>query len=333
MDRALEAGRQASALFPDNLLYANNLALYALYASDFERAERGARAALEINPTYGKALVALGLSLLAQGKVEEAKSTYQRLATDAPSARETSWAAIGLADVALYTGDVSRAVEILLPSIAGDLANERSGAAARKQVMLARAYFLQGRQGEATDSGRSAAAASARTSVLVSAALLHVEAGRLEDARAIVEGLARRIHAEPRAYARVIDGEILMKTGDYSSAIRNLREAEELADTWLGRYGLGRAYLGAEAYAEAHAELEKCVRRSGEAAAIFLDDIPSYHTFPDVYYYLGRAQEGLGSAGASRSYESYVAIRGESAEDPLIPDARLRLDRARGDAQ
>lgn len=326
MKGALEAGRRASKIYPDNLLYANNLALYALYAGNFESAERGAQAALEINPAYGKAFVALGLSQLAQGRIIDAQRTYRRLATDAASARETAWAPIGLADVALYSGNAESAVNFLQPRIPEEIAGELSGAAAAKLAMLAQAYLAKGRRLDALDSARRAVALSPRTSVLTSAALLYVEAGAIEDASAIAERLSDGIQAEAHAYAEVIDGEVLLKSEDYSRAIQSFRRAEELADTWLGRYGLGRAYLGAGAFAEAHAELDRCIQRRGEVTAVFLDDIPSYHRFPDVYYYLGVAQEGLSSTGARNSYESYLAIRGESGSDSLVADARLRLD-------
>jgi len=329
MRGALEAGRRASELFPDNLLYANNLALYAMYASDFERAEAGARAALAINPAYGKAFVALALSQLAQGQLSESEETYRSLARDAASERETAWSPIGLADLAMYRGDADAALEILQPQAPGEL----TGTAARRLAMAAEAYEWMGRRDEAVDLARRAAAVSNRTSVLVPIARLYVGMERLDDADKIATELAERLQAEAQAYARVIRGEILMKDGAYRDAVRTFREAEDLADTWLGRFGLGRAYLGAEAFAEALSELERCVDRRGEASAIFLDDLPSYHYFPQVHYYMGRAQEGLGSSGAARSYARYVDIRGTSTADPLLADTKRRLGETESAAQ
>jgi hypothetical protein len=96
-------------------------------------------------------------------------------------------------------------------------------------------------------------------------------------------------------------------------------------DTWLGRYLLGRAYLEAGAFTEADSELEICLKRRGEATAVFLDDVPSYHVFPPVYYWLGRAQEGLGSPKAADSFRRFVEIRANAQDDPLVLDARRRL--------
>jgi hypothetical protein len=60
---------------------------------------------------------------------------------------------------------------------------------------------------------------------------------------------------------------------------------------------------------------------------VFLDDVPSYHYLPPVYYYLGRAQEGLGSTGASGSFRRFLELRNQSESDPLALDARRRLQR------
>ena len=93
----------------------------------------------------------------------------------------------------------------------------------------------------------------------------------------------------------------------------------------MGRYDAALAYLAAGAYAEAHAELEVCLKRRGEATALFLDESPTYHLFPPVYYYLGRAQEGLKSPAAAESFKQFLAIEAKGAGDPMIADARRRL--------
>jgi len=87
---------------------------------------------------------------------------------------------------------------------------------------------------------------------------------------------------------------------------------------------LGRAYLEAGAYAEADSELEICLKRRGEATALFLDESPTYYLFPPVYYYLGRAQEALKSPAASESYKTFLATKKSVDKDPLVVDARHR---------
>ena len=58
---------------------------------------------------------------------------------------------------------------------------------------------------------------------------------------------------------------------------------------------------------------------------MFLDESPSYFMFPPVYYYLGRAQEGLKSRAAKNSYAAFVGIKEKGGQDPLLADARRRL--------
>ena len=101
-------------------------------------------------------------------------------------------------------------------------------------------------------------------------------------------------------------------------------EANALLDTWIGHFDLGRAYLEAGAFTQADSEFDRCIRRRGEALALFLDEEPTFGYFPPVYYYQGRVREGLGSAGFAESYRAYLTIRGQSKEDPLLPDVRRR---------
>jgi hypothetical protein len=56
-----------------------------------------------------------------------------------------------------------------------------------------------------------------------------------------------------------------------------------------------------------------------------MDDVPTYSYLPPVYYYQGRDREGLKSAGFADSYRLYLSIRGQSTEDPLLPDIHRRL--------
>lgn len=117
-----------------------------------------------------------------------------------------------------------------------------------------------------------------------------------------------------------------MARGNTAGAINLFREAQDIVDTWLGHFALGQAYLEAEAYTEAYTEFEKCLKRSGETTSVFLNDRPSYHYLPQVYYYIGRAQEGLGSDAAADSYQTFLKIKEKAdAGAKLVEDARRRL--------
>jgi tetratricopeptide (TPR) repeat protein len=97
---------------------------------------------------------------------------------------------------------------------------------------------------------------------------------------------------EPQAYAKLIEGEILLRKGESRAAVRAFSEANALVDTWIGRFNLGRAYLEAGALTEADSEFDRCIKRRGEALALFLDEWPTYGYFPSVYYYMGRRPRG-----------------------------------------
>jgi tetratricopeptide (TPR) repeat protein len=142
---------------------------------------------------------------------------------------------------------------------------------------------------------------------------------------ALASELGKSSEPDPSAYAKLIQGEVLLHKGSAREALKLFEEGQKLADTWLGRFDLGLAYLAANQFAEAYSELELCLKRRGEATALFLDDIPSYHYFPPVYYYLGRAQEGLKSPAAADSYKAYIATKEKAGHDRLLTDARRRL--------
>ena len=107
-------------------------------------------------------------------------------------------------------------------------------------------------------------------------------------------------------------------------AIKLLTEANVLRDTWIGHFDLGRAYLTLSAFPQADAEFDRCLKRRGEALALFLDEEPTYSFLPAVYYYQGRVREGLKSPRFAESYRTYLTFRGQSTEDPLLPDVRRR---------
>jgi hypothetical protein len=88
---------------------------------------------------------------------------------------------------------------------------------------------------------------------------------------------------------------------------------------------MGFASLEAGAFTEAYTEFDLCLKRRGEATSVFMNDLPSYRYFPQVYYYLGRAQEGLKSPAAKESYQAFLKIKEKSMGDPLVEDAKRRL--------
>jgi tetratricopeptide (TPR) repeat protein len=130
--------------------------------------------------------------------------------------------------------------------------------------------------------------------------------------------------AAPQAYGKLVEGEAQLRRKQPREALRLFQEAQKLSDTWLGRFLQGVAYLELGAFPEAHADFDVCLKRRGEAAAVFLDDVPSFRYLPPVHYYLGRAQQALKSPQAAASYKLFLDIKARG-DDPLAADARARL--------
>jgi tetratricopeptide (TPR) repeat protein len=323
MARAMEEGRRAVAIYPRNVPQRNNVALYALYAGDFETAEKESRAVLELNPAFEKAWLALALAQVGRGRNDDARATYEKLR--GTSARGASFAAIGLADLALYEGRPGEAVPLLESGIAADRAESNAGAAAHKTAVLAEALLQLGRAREALGAAAEAAAASTQESVLLPAARVYLAAGQEAPALRLAATLAAHWQPAPQAYAKIVEGEAQLRRRRPKEALRLFQEAQKLSDTWLGRFSLGRAALELGAFPEAHADLEACLKRRGEAAAVFLDDVPTLRYLPPVHYYLGRAQQELQSPQAAESYRLFLEVKARG-DDPLVPDARARLN-------
>ena len=62
--------------------------------------------------------------------------------------------------------------------------------------------------------------------------------------------------------------------------------------------------------------------KPGDKVALSCPNLPY---FPVVYYYQGRVREGLKSAVFAESYRTYLSLRGQAGEDPLLPEIRKRL--------
>jgi len=324
MQKAFEEGQKAVEFAPRNLTARSNFVWYAIGFGKFEVAEKEFQEVMKLNPDFVDARVPLALIQVAQDRPGEAEKTYLELSSKGP--RAASLAAIGLADLALYEGRLNDARKILDEGIADDLKNKFEDEAALKSIMRAQTFLAQGRQEAAAQAAGRVAASSKKGSNLFSVALIYIQAGQREKALKVAADLNAKPQAELQAYARLIEGEATQKKGDIPGAIDLYQKAQALQDTWLGHLALGRAYLEANQFTEAHSEFDMCLKRKGEATSIFLDDFPSYRYFAPVYYYLGRSQEGLKSPAAKESYPKFLKIKEKAdAGDPLVEDARRRV--------
>lgn len=321
-EKAMEHGRRAAELYPSAKLR-NNLALYAMYASDFSVAADAAGEVLKQDPQYTRAYLPVAIAALDAGKPAEARTAYEKMITT--SADGSSRGAMGLADLALYEGKYADAVAILRPAIAVDQQTGNREGGAAKQIALADAYHGLGRSADALAAIHQALDTSPHESVQLSAARLFVALNHDADARVIADALARKIDRFSRAYARIAAAELDLERGAVPEVVDALREAQKLADLWLVRFTLGRAYVEAGQYPQALAQFEACQARRGEASAIFQDDVPTFRHLAALPYWLGRAREGVGQAKqAAAEYQRFLALRERTAE-PLVKDVRQRM--------
>jgi tetratricopeptide (TPR) repeat protein/predicted Ser/Thr protein kinase len=319
LPKALEQVKHAEAILPKRATYHVNISFYSSYASDFATAAKEADASLALNPSYGAGMLAKAFAALGQEQTAQAAEFYTKLQALRPSE-----AAAGLADLAIYEGRYSDAVKMLEQGASDDLAAHHPDAAADKYTALAYTQLQRGQKDAAVRAAQNALQNSTAFKVRFLAAGIFVEAGNAKKAREIATSLASELPAEPQVYAKLIEGEAELKEGSFRPAIKSFTDANTMLDTWIGRFYLGRAYLESGAFTEADSELDRCMKRRGEALALFLDEVPTYGYLPPLYYYQGRVREGLKSASFGESYKKYVSIRGKAGEDPLLADARKR---------
>jgi tetratricopeptide (TPR) repeat protein len=322
LPKAVEAARRAVEIVPKGALQRAALSLYSSYAGDFAGGEREAQAALTLNPSFPSYL-ALAEAQLGLGQMSQAAETYHRL--EKVNALAASLAVTGLADIDLYEGRFTEAIRELEQGADADLAAKNPDNAAEKFAALAHIQLLRGQKGAAVAAATKASAMSQVIRVRVKAAQALVEAGDISKAQELASALASESEPELQAYGTIIEGDLLLKRGDALGAVGKLTVANNLLDTWLGHYELGRAYLEVPRFVEADAEFDKCIKRRGEALELFMDNVPTFGYFPSVYYLQGRAREGLKSPGFAESYRNYLNIRGAAGEDPLLPEIRRRL--------
>jgi len=320
--KALEAARKAEEIAPKGALEHINMAFYGSFTGDFQTGEREAQTALEISPSE-VAQLNLGEAQLGAGKLSDAAETYHGL--EKFGSRGASMAASALADLALYQGHFSEAVRLLEQGANADLQAKTPESATNKFAALSYAELLRGQSRAAVASAEKALANGQTPQVRFLAGRVFAEAGEAAQAKKMADTFAKEVLAEPQAYGKIIEGKLALKQGDSRLAIKNITDANNLLDTWIGRFELGRAYLEASQFTEADSEFDRCIKRRGEAIELFMDNGVTYSYLPYVYYYQGRVRQGLKTPAFADSYRTYLSIRGQSTEDPLVAEVRKSL--------
>ncbi|MCX6594811.1 MAG: tetratricopeptide repeat protein, partial [Acidobacteria bacterium] len=303
VDRALVEGREATRINPSSLSQQNNVAYYLLYAGNFDGALRQAKLVTDKDPGYLKAHMVAALANLALGNVDAARASFERAG---PSG------VLGLADIDFLEGSFQ--------AVVNRLASSKSEA---EQIVAAQAMLRLGDRRGAAALAEQVATTGKSLGALYQAALTLQAAGVPARARTIARQLGTRLGEGPQMYSNLIESDVALAGGQTQEAVRFASDAQKMVDTWLGRYHLGRAYLQAKGYAEAQSEFDHCVRRSGEATGVFIDDLPTWRLMAPAYFYLAQAEEGLGSAGAKTNYQKFLNLaKNLSPTDPMAVQAR-----------
>jgi eukaryotic-like serine/threonine-protein kinase len=319
--KAVEAAQHAVEILPKGVGQRLNLGYIEAFAGDFADSEKEAHTALGINPKAAQGYLVLAEALIGQAQIDKAAEAYRQL----QSLGAASTATAGLADLAAYQGKYAEAARLLTQGAAADLAGKDLDSAARKYAALGNIEELQGNHASALADTGKALENSKATPIEFLAARTYVDAGDIPKAQKLAASLSSSTTSESQAYGKIIAGLIALKRKDANEAVRQITSANNLLDTWIGRYDLGRAHLEAGAFTEADADFDECANRRGEAIELFLDNVPTYAWFPPVYYYQGRAREGMKSAGFADFYKTYLGIRGQSPDDPLVSDIKRRM--------
>ncbi len=320
--KALEAAQRAVEIVPKGVAQRLNLAYIETFSGDFSASEKAARTALEMNPTNAQGYLNLAEAQLGQGQIKEAAESYHHLEKLGAS----STAADGLADLSAYQGKYVEAAAILTQGVAADLAAKSTDSAARKYAALANIEELQGHTPAALAAIGKALANGHGTAVQFLAATIYIDAGDLPKAQKLAAALSAQSSSEPQAYGKVLAGMIALRRKDTKEALTQITAANSLLDTWIGRFELGRAYLEAGAFPEAGAQFQQCEKRRGEAIELFDDNVPTYSYFPAVYYYEGRVAEGRKSDEYVKFYKTYLSLRGDSTDDPLVAEIHHKIN-------
>jgi tetratricopeptide (TPR) repeat protein len=288
--RALQVGRDVADRFPNHSGYRANLALFAMYATRFDEASDEAQRVIDVDPSSAYAYFVLAVTNAAAGKVEAAEDIYQRMTKLDQFGR--SIATEGLADLAIYRGDVAAAVAILDDAIKEEFALNANHTAAIKQVMRAEALLLIGEREMAQSSIDAALQhANGDPAILVPAALTLVNLGDTDRAEAIAAEMSGSFALARRTYANAIRAQIAFVRGDPTTAIELASAALDTSDLWHIRLMRGKFYFAAGLAAEAASDFQICQQRIGEGIAVFLNDRPSLRQLRDLEAAVARIED------------------------------------------
>jgi len=315
--RALETGLAARASHPDDVIATANVSAYQLNAGELVAALTTGRDAVAAFP---RAAYVHGYLAIAQWLVGSPNDASREV--EAYRVAEPSGGAMAAADLAIASGRLGAAREILAVGIADDLKHDNADGAELKRVLLAE---LEARAGHKSAALAAAAQVSIEPGRRFYAAMVELSLGEMKRALATASALKDEVGPESRAESRMLEAEAAHVRRAYDEAIAGYLAARKFSDAWETHYFLARVYLDAKRYADAKTELLMCWQRRGDIALRY-DETSELRWVTPVQYDLGRALEALGdTAAAKAAYAEFLAMQPKADAYPMVVDAKARL--------
>jgi len=270
VEEALAASK-ATIKANDDYFSQANLAMYMMYAGDFEAAE-SKLFDIGVRGTTFQVATTMGICQTMLGRTEEGKRIYESLILGNQVQRSAGF--IGIADLLARSGSYESASETLVEAGldgTNPLSRVMLGYAgiyaslAHMEVPRALDDVLRGEIDVGAD--------KPVTYLLGRAAVL----SRHPEATNLISSLSAQFDVDARVYANLLMAESSLLEGVYAEVATFTEKANEMLDTWMSHWLLGQAYLRGGAAMDAYMEFETCLRRRGEGAAIMLDEIPTTH--------------------------------------------------------
>jgi len=264
---------KAVALAPDEPFYQVNLALYCLYAGEFDRAISLAEGVLTGGNDIYDAHLALWCSLFAQGQRERCREILDDLTGS------TDWyrvnALLGLADLMMAEGELDDAWSVLEKLLTMEADHQEDQVSETAKLMQAEIALTGERDDESLTLVSDVLSSTQDARTLAGAAIL---AAKLENTP-LLEGafakLKRKLDPQSKACARMVEGLIARVAQDFSAAEQAMAEAIEMADLWMLHFVLADLYATLDLSLEAKLEQDICRRRPGEGMTAWINRMPT----------------------------------------------------------
>jgi tetratricopeptide (TPR) repeat protein len=334
---------------------ANNLCVQYLVMGQYDKAVEHGRRAVELMPDHVFPYMNLGFSFLGQGRIDEAKATFER---SVEKGLEDDFTRLGLWFIARLEGDeaAAKAVEASVKGRVGEgrfrmlqglaaaqlgkrrealalfrqaaEADRRDGLAGRTATDLAQAAHMESWMGNVDEARKSAAealeAGRSRTAGLIAVSAL-ANAGDVVGAEELLEEIEGHNPKTDQLfwewYAPERRADIAIAKGNPELALELLEGTRPYELRWLFPIDLrARAYLAAGEGLEAVAEFERVI------AARTINSSHPIHAMA----HLGKAR-GYALAGdteaARAAYNDFLALWRDADPDiPLLQQASAELE-------